>query len=527
MRALAYILSLFFLSVPALGQIPPSAEPEFAKAILDFRDGKYREAIQRINRLPKEVQNETEVLELKAIAFRRDAKWKESEALYRQLLNTAIRQKQDSRSYQFELGVIAFEQNQLAKANNYFKRTAQSGFNPIPSAYFLGLIAFQQGRLSEAEDYFHEVTDSSVRSLSALANLYLGQILGRTNRHLASLKRYSLASEKAVEEINDPNVSEMDKKISRQIVNSVDTVVSSLKEMRPGANVGLVTAYDSNVLFTANGLTTPAEGPSGRGSFHQILQYGLGLETSPLEEWQLIANFQGSFDYHYNRGAQQGDTLNNDLSLFVTKDPLKRLSYGAKIGVFGAFQNTLDTSSGAFRYRTYSLGGNVGPFLQYSVTDDLRAGVEVFYQPRRLFLDSTTTAAFQQTGAVYLSRIYLRKDTGTGLFNPSVYLTGRISHTRGVEFRSRGWNIDFANRFYLSDQSMLGSFLSVGSSGFTERQGRDRFDVPASLGINYLYRMTANLDLIGDLIYTYQFSNVDNPYEYNRYQLAISGNYRF
>src|SRR5690606_29815262 len=133
--------------------------------------------------------------------------------------------------YQFELGVIAFEQNQLAKANNYFRRTSQAGFNPIPSAYFLGLIAFQQGRLSQAEDYFHQVTDSSVRSLSALANLYLGQILGRTNRHLASLKRYSLASEKAVEEISDPNVSEMDKKISRQIVNSVDTVVSSLKEM--------------------------------------------------------------------------------------------------------------------------------------------------------------------------------------------------------------------------------------------------------------------------------------------------------
>jgi len=161
--------------------------------------------------------------------------------------------------------------------------------------------------------------------------------------------------------------------------------LSSIDKKRFFGNVELKSMYDSNVLFVPSGLTSPPEGPSGRGSLKELLLLTLNLTSSPLRKWQFIGSYGGSINYNFNRNTKPGEFLSNSLRVIASRSPLNKLSYGAKLSGDYIFRNGLDTNTGKFGYRGYNLTGSFSPYIKTEIIPEWTLGGGVLVSPLKNF----------------------------------------------------------------------------------------------------------------------------------------------
>lgn len=510
----------------ALGSIPSDIEPVYSSAVLSFHTKDYSGSLRLLEQVLSRYPNQSEATELKALSLKALGKTNEAIPLMKSLLSRKNMAADEESAYKFELGTLYFGQKAYPEALPLLQDSIRRKFNVGASHYFLGSIDYFEKRNESSEAHFQAVMDGGSPELKAPAHLYLAELSNIASDRASTVFHYYRARELATKQLSDPALQAEGNELAKQIMASVDRVVSILDKGTAFFGIGTLSGYDSNVLFIPSGSSSPAEGPSGRGSLRQFLNAEAGYSSSPLKKFQFTPVVRSSWNYNFNREVAAGQFFSNDLSVVVAYKPLSPMSAGLRIGAVGSFRFTLDPDTGVQRYRTYSLLGAVAPYVKVALGGRWTLLTSLNLSPQRFFLDSQTTSQFQKSGADYAAEFLLRQDRSHSLWNPSVALRGNIHYTKGTEFRGKGLELELANLFFLSEKTAVSVFTLLGSSSFKDRPDGPRFDVNLSAGTGVSYRVSQPVTLFGNFELQKNKSNVALPYEFSRFVLNLGATYR-
>ncbi len=518
--------ALFLQGAPARAVVPSDVESAYSSAVLSFHTKDYSGSLRQLDEVLSRYPKLEEATELKALSLKALGKTNEAILLLKDLLGRKTTEPEEESAYRFELGTLYFRQKAYGDAAPLLTDSIRRKFNVGASHYFLGTIDYLQKHYETSEAHFQSVLDKDSSELKAPTHLYLAELSNVANDRASTVFHYFRARELAALQLADPSRQAEGNELAKLIMASFDKVVGVLDKGSAFFRVGTLAGYDSNVLFTPSGATSPASGPSGRGSLRQFLNAELGYSSSPLKKIQFTPVLRSAWNYNFNRETAAGQYISNDLSLILGYKPLSPLSAGLRLGAVGSFRYTLDPVLGTQRYRTYSLLGVFAPYLKTSLGGRWTLLASLNLSPQRFFLDSETTSQFLKTGTDYSTEILVRQDRGHDLWNPSLALRGVIHYTKGTEFRSRGLEMEAANLFSLSGKSTVSLFVILGSSSFKDRPDGPRFDVNLSGGTGLSYRLSSPVSLFGNLEFQKNNSNVALPYKFSRFVLNLGATYR-
>ncbi len=520
------LLGCALISVSARAFVPTDVEPTYSSAVLAFHSKDYAGSLRLLDEVLARYPKQPESTELKALALKAAGQTDQAIALLKDLLSRP-KEGEDDGAYRFELGALYFGKKSYPEAARYLNQAVRQGFNVGPAHYFLGTIDYQEKRYPQSEAHFQAVLEKGGGALKAPAHLYLAELSNVASDRANTVFHYYRARDFAFNQLSDPTDDAEGKQLAKQIVDSVNKVIGVMDRPTVFGSVGTISGYDSNVLFTPSGVSSPSDGPSGRGSLRQFLNAEVGYSSSPLADVQFSPVFRSSLNYNFNRSLAAGQFFSNDFSLLIAHKPLAASGVGVRLGATGAFRYTLDSATGLSRFRTYSLLGSIAPYAKFALGGRWGMIVSFTYSPQRFFLDSETTTQFFKTGADYAAEVNFRQDRGHALWNPSASLRGNIHYARGTEYRGRGLEVEFGNQMFLSERSALALFAILGSSSFKDRPDGPRFDVNLAGGVAFQYRPSWPVLLFANLEYQKNNSNVALPYEFSRYLFNLGASYRF
>ncbi|NBX77312.1 MAG: hypothetical protein EBQ92_12220 [Proteobacteria bacterium] len=514
-------LALFFafFSYTGFANLPSEAEVSFTKASLAFQVGKKLEAANEVEALLKRYPEEPQVLELQALLKKSDNEWKPSQRIYLKLVEIAKKTGATHKIplYSFELGNLSFKEGDYQSAHRYLQTAVRGNFNVEASEFLLGQIDLERNRWTHAREHFEAASRSN--AFSCASKLYIAQAYAKENRMSDALGAYVDAKESALENIRSGNsTSEQARFLAQQVLKNSDQELRSYSKSAWIKEVGLATAYDSNVLFMPN--LGDAANSSSQASLKQAASWRLRYATNPTERWQYLGSYSGSINYNFNQETQRGQFLTQELSNFLTRGFLKATQYGLKIGATGIFQFQTDA------YKPFNLTGSVGPFAKIALNDSWSLGLEAFFQPGRNFLDPGLSDSAKRSGWDQIFRAYFSSRESNIFWNPSFFLTGTLLRPTGSDFSGTRLGVDFANSMYLSQTLFLAQTIGVSASRYPDRTNGERNDQAVSAGLSGGYQLSQGLALLAHLDYGHNFSN-DLNFRYNRWSTALSGSYRF
>lgn len=517
LRQLALFLTL--LSTVGLASLPAQSELEFTKASLAFHEGKTEEANKYIEGLMAHHPKEPQVLELKALIQKTRGDLEGAKDIYLKLFTDA-KQKPATKKfglYAFELGNIFFTQGNLKEAHRYLKRAVKAKVNQEASEFLLGKIDFEQNYWQESRAHFEAA--SKAEDFHSSAKLLIAQSYQKENLINDALGAYVEAKESALADVTQGEaLSEQSLFLAQQVLNNSEQELRSYSKNQWFKEVGLTTAYDSNVLFMPS--TGDANTQSTTASVKQSVNWRLRYASDPTARWQYLGSYQGAINYNFNRDSEAGQFLIQDFSNFFTRGFLKSTQYGFKLGGTGTFQ--YQTTA----YKPFSLSGSVGPFARLKLNDGWTLGVESFFQPTRNYLDPSLTESVRRSGWDQIFRAYVASRQNSPYWTPSLFFTGTLLRPRGENFSGTRLNIDFANAMYLSPQLFFAQTLGVSASRFPNRTQGERNDQGFSAALSGGYQVSNGLTLMAQLDYGQNFST-DSNFRYDRWTTSFAGNYRF
>lgn len=515
------LLALFFCFVAslALASLPAEEEATFAKASLAFQEGNTQEAHQHLDRLLKKYPQEPQVLELKALVQKSSGELESSKQIYLKLFQAA-KDKKDRKKmamYAFELGNILYSQGDLDNAHRYLRTSVKGNFNVEASEFLLGKIDLEQNHWFESREHFEAA--SQAEAFHSASKLYIAQAYSKENRVTDALGAYVDAKEAAQADVaSGETLSEQSRFLAQQVLKNSEQELRSYSKSDWIKEVGIATAYDSNVLFMPN--SSDANLTSTTGSVKQSATWRLRYASDPTERWQYLGAYQGSINYNFNQDTQGGQFLVQDLSNYITRGFLKSTQYGFKLGGTGIMQYQTDA------YKPFSLSGTVGPFVKTQVNDDWSFGAEAFFQPVRNFLDPNLSESAQRSGFDQVVRTYAASRRNDPYWKPSVFMTGTVMRPSGSDFSGVRLNLDLANAMYLSPTLFVAQTLGISVARYPDRSNGQRDDQGFSASLSGGYQMSQALALMAQMDYGQNFSN-DANFRYNRWSATVSGNYRF
>lgn len=525
-------LSAAAVSLPSIttqGAVPPRLEADFSEAVLAYNTRDFDGALRGLDALLRQEPKRREFLEMKALTLTSKRSYTAASAIYDQLIRDAGdggRGRADVASYYFELGRIRYLEKKYDAAARYLKGAADFNFNVGAAHLFLGLVEFERKNFDEAGDWFQRVLRDGVEELKPTARVYLAQVSSVMSDANGAARNYVEARAEAVRQISDDGTPFRAKELAVQVVSSVDRGLREFDSSVFFASVGLTSGYDSNVLAIPTGSTASPDTGAGASSAQEILNFGLTYATSPVGKFQVVPSYKGSFNYNLNPNTKNAQFFTNDATIYLTKDPLSLTNWGFKVEGTGVMQYQLDPTSGSGKYGPYTLGGSFGPYAKFELTPSWVAGVDVYFQPSKYYLDSGLSSSLQRSGWDQLLRVFFTRADIRTYWNPGVAVTADYTRTAGEEFRSGRLAIDFANTFYFTRKLVAAAGVGAAGAWYDARPSGPRHDQIATVTLSGGYRFTRDLSVLLTLQYLNEFSNV-SAYRYNRTIASAGATYLF
>ncbi|MGZ3708358.1 MAG: tetratricopeptide repeat protein, partial [Bdellovibrionota bacterium] len=161
-------------------EVPPAIEPEYAEAILAYRDGEYSKSLRILNGLIQAHPDLPELLGLKALGLA--ASHEPEEALRAdqraaELSSGPGASPRDSAPFHFQMGVMKFKEKRFTEARTEFQAAEAGAYSLGPTNYLLGMIAFSEQDWGEARERFSRTVRATGEELKPSAYFYLGRAL--------------------------------------------------------------------------------------------------------------------------------------------------------------------------------------------------------------------------------------------------------------------------------------------------------------------------------------------------------------
>ena len=524
-------VSLFSLTRTVLADVPRELEPNYSEAILAYNSRNYDRALKLLDELHKKSPQTTEFLELKALALKSAKKTGESTTTYEALIKQKTAQGVDAEElapYHFELGVARYRENKLKEAQEHLEFAARHDFNTGPTNFFLGVMNFKNGKLEEAGTNFREVTSTSISELQAPAYFYLGQVYYKTSQPGVAIQSFYSAKREADRILDDSASGDDLKKIASQIKAASEKAIEPLNKNQWFGNVSLATAYDNNISTLPESQTS---GPSattsstlGKATLKEILQAGIGYMTSPTRAYQLVPSYRLSYNYNFNRLTRSSEYLSNIFSLYFTRTPLARTSYGLKAEGTYTFQNAVDPDTDKSKYTGFSIDTQFGPYIKHQLHPRWIVGGQVFAGPQIYLTDKTADSNSKQSGTKATAQAYIQHDRGSWFFNPTLTLSYQINETKGKDYKSSAPSASFSNIHYITDALRVSWSGTYTLTDYSKRTPK-REDKNLILQASTTYKLTPRFTLIADASYTKNTSNLNVLYTYNRFVTSAGVSY--
>lgn len=525
-RALGVLLALYLVPFDAHASLSTQVETDYADALLAYHSRQYRSARTILTRALTMEPGARELLELKALVLEADGDTGGAIATYQRLLTVPSGGSGGASrgAYLYRLGAIYAKQSRFEQARNSLEEAVRAGFTAPQCRYLLGVLDRKQGLLADARAQFGEVVASDAVALKPAAAVQLAQIASIMSDPGTAVREYAAARSLASRSLSDRSMDASSQALARQVMTLADKELRTYDESVLLVNAGLLTAYDSNVLSTAD--SAIGAGGKAPGSLEQLLQYGIAYVTSPLSSWQVVPSYRGNLNYTMNQATKAGEFFSHDVSVFVTKGPLDPTRYGVKLEAIGMLQYQTDATSGKGKFGAYNLTGSVGPYVKTDLDRHWTLGADLFFQPQKWYLDQYQADTARKSGWDQLARVYVALNEPGSLWNPAVYLTADYTQTTGSEFQSRRVELAFADTLYFSQRLVASAVLSLAGASFPNRPGSPRSDQTFGLSTSGGYRLSDGLTALASIQYLQNFSSV-STYRFQRVFTSLGVNYVF
>lgn len=512
-------LAAWFVTLAPCVIFAADFEPLHADALLSFHEGNYKDSLQILERALTLAPHEPKLLELKALNLKTLGDWKGSYGIYQSLLGDVGKDNARRASYEFEMGVIQFRQKNYELAEPHILYALRERFNADASRYLLGSIYFEKHSFRKAQSYFRQSTDSPIREFVAQSHMYLGQISADQREYTQALGHLVAAREIASElaSASDANQSA----IGQRILQSTQSLVAELEKTTVSGQIGLVTAYDSNVLLNPS---SNADAASQNASAKETLFVALAYQTSAVKTTQWQFQYQGAANYNFNQSTSAGQFSINDISASLTLDGQEPTSYGGKLGAQYILRSD---SGGGLSFSGYSAVGTVGLFLRRSVEKGKSWGIELNVQPQYFLQDSSSSDEFRKTGWGGVLRLYRQTTSWGFLKSPAFGLFGDLRQTEGTEFRSKAVGVDMSAQYALGKSVSVSPNAVASYTVYQFRSGGFRGDWFLNAQLNLLWSLSSHVNLALNGQVGKNFSNVVDTYEYFRYSGGLGAYFIF
>ena len=507
-------------------EIPNALEPFYSEAVISFNNKEFDKSLKLLDPLIQSNPEVLEFLELKALAFKATKNEAGTLEVYSQILDkgkAAGKSPKELAPYHFELGVIHFNNSRYKEATPHLVESARYSFNVAPARFFLGTIAFKGAKWAAAESNFAAVTVSDVDALRPAASFYLGQVALKTDSPSTAIQNFYDARKQSQDQLSDTRSSEETKKAAQQIFDATTQVLKPYENGQAFGGIALLSGYDSNVLSVPSDATSYFA--SGAGSIKETLQLGFGYATAPLNSVQIVPSYKGGFNYNLNSDTRSGEFMLHDLSVYMTKNPLARTSYGLKFQATHNSQAQVDYTTQKSSLQGYSLSGSVGPYFRHDLSKKLQFFGETYFQPQKYLQESTGYQDTNRSGRQFLTHVGLKNDNGNLFWNPGATLNVDINHTEGVEFRYNGFGITLTDNIRWSELTKTLVSLDYNHLSYPSRPTTARTDNVISIDFSTTYQWKKKISLLGDVQYTHNGSNITDSYLFNRTVISLGISY--
>ncbi len=522
-------LSLLFVVVPESrvnAAVPARYEADVSEIQLAIFNKDFPKATALVDALLRETPNLTEAQELKAQLLTSKNE-KGAVAQYDRIIETKRREGKPKEVAQFEFlaGRAAYRAKDVSTAVSRFNRAISDPQAAGSANYYLGLIANEQGRDDDARGFFRKALYSVNEDIKPAAQFQLSQLDMKNNQTEAAVRGLVQARGLANRRIKQRGSSASAKDLANQIQKATGKELHSLEDSALLVNAGLMTGYDSNVLSVPTGSSSGSSIPSA-SSMVETLNYGIIYATSPGDEYQFVPSYRGSFNYNFNTDTRNAQFLLNDFRVNITRNALEPTSYGLKVGGVMGFQYQVDPDTNNGQLGAFSLQGSVGPYLKTPLTDEWTFTGDLYFQPKKMFLDDSFSATLRESGWEQYARASVIATNTTTYWNPGISLTGYWTQTNGEEFRGRRIAIDFGNTVYFNRHWIAGVSAGIGAAWYPDRLNGIRRDQGINVIASSGYQLTDEFNILATVSYVDNFSNV-SAYRFNRVIAALGGNYAF
>lgn len=505
---------------PSVGSAQPlrtekslELEAQYAEAVIAFNGKRFDQARQILDQLLRISPNNPEALELKALSFKSEGKQKESIDTYRNLIK--IKPEAERGPYYFELGSLYFQQKNIRYAKPLFERSIERGFNLAASHFFLGLIAFQAEQWYAADKHFAEVVASDVEELAIASHYYLGIVYFKTGYANGATQQLIEARQMAQKMPESP--------IARDITVATDKALAPFDQSQWFGNLSFLTQWDGNVSLVSPTVIA-AQQPAGLRTLKNTLVVGAGRVSSPLKKWQYVASYRLTINKNYNKETRDYEFFSNVPSLFLTYNPLARTAYGFKAEGNVTFQNLeASTGGGSRKYRPYSTGADVGPYVRHELVRRVQLTGEVIFRPQK-FGQDPSTPNLRRSGNGVVARSSVQYLSRSPYLNPEGSLSFENYHSQGVDFRTRAYGLDLSNDFRLSPKDVATAGFAVARTFYPVRVPR-RQETTVTLRASYVRTLNAKLSLLGDFTYSRNDANIPDTFSYRKPVVTVGLSY--
>jgi TolA-binding protein len=530
-QALIFAAVLLIPIYCANAAIPENLVPAYSNAVILYNQKKYNETVEQLNPLISKDPSVPEFLELKALAFKGDAKKNEALATYSQLIE--LRTKQGAKSkdlapYHYERGLIEYQSSHFAQAQDDLEYARSHSFNVIAASFFLGLINYQSKDYSAAETSLNLVANGDINELKPMANYYLGQTFLSAGDASSAGAKLVIARQQAELFLNQSSHESSEQLSAKQTLKMTDEALATLDHHGFFGSVGLTTSEDTNVLSVPSSvsLTNSTGGASGKSSIKETAQASAGYMTSALKEWQWIPSYHGSFNYNFNQDTKTGEFATHDFSLYLNHDVLAKLNWGVHVDAQYTQQDQYGDDGNA-SLGSYSLIVPMGTYVRYQLSPKWSIKGSVDYSPEKYYLDPTLAQYLARSGWDVAPRFDLTYTSGRLLWNPSGSLIGDFNNTDGSEYTSKAVTMEFVNIAHLAEKWDARGAVDYGTAFFTSRPEGNRYDHIITLDGNIIYRFKPHWSAFADMQYIDNLSTVPEVYQFNRFIASLGATYSF
>lgn len=511
------------LSWTARAEVPNALEPEYSEAVLAHQSGEPAKALRVLGDLIRKDPQVPEFHELKALVLKLSGKENEAARAYTDLINLKRKLNRPSAElapYYFELGVMMSKLGRREKSNEYLAFAVRSGFNPGPSRIYLGINAYQAGAWADAERHLMEVVRGGNRDLTPSAYLYLGQAYLKQEYASGATRSFIQARDISQAVLSDAEAAEGSKKLAEQTLTAAEQALKPYSTSQFFGQLSAISSYDSNALSIPTSVSSSSQ-TTGSSTLTEALSLGVGYLTPSLSAIQLVPSYRGGINYNTNRDTRSAEFASNTLSLYVTVNPLAATSGGLRLEGSFLFRDEVDTATDSGKFKKYSSGGVVAPFLKTELSRKVQVGGEVSLEPTKYYQDEFVATDSKRSGSVVSGSVFVQNEQGSRFWNP--YLSFKYTQDRaeGREYKAKSWKVSVSDTFHLNSRLDLTPAVAYAKAAYAERPSGARDDSTLDLQAQGVYRWKPRLSLLASLGYTKNGSNIPATYEYNRFVVSF------